>query len=209
MEEDRETKLLEAVLRRAIIKGGSIGYNPDMYDYGFADNITPSEEFNKKLRQNGSLRYSSDRYMFGCNTWSSFTIDERGRQYIKELDRYKDGPFKIKKIVRFLFNSFLQGFCLPIAIVLGIEVGIAWLICNINASDTYSWISGVFHGLFIVPNFIRHLFSHDIFFFAEYHTTAYTILYWLIAILLILPSHSMFLFNLIVGLIKDWVLNKS
>ena len=25
--------LLEAVLRRAILQGGSIGYNPDMYDY--------------------------------------------------------------------------------------------------------------------------------------------------------------------------------
>lgn len=45
--------LLEAVLRRAILQGGSIGYNPDMYDYGFADNIPPSEEFNNKLRQYG------------------------------------------------------------------------------------------------------------------------------------------------------------
>ena len=58
--------LLEAVLRRAILQGGSIGYNPDMYDYGFADNIPPSEEFNNKLRQYGTLRYSSDRYLFGC-----------------------------------------------------------------------------------------------------------------------------------------------
>ena len=46
--------LLEAVLRRAILQGGSIGYNPDMYDYGFADNIPPSEEFNNKLRQYGT-----------------------------------------------------------------------------------------------------------------------------------------------------------
>ena len=189
--------LLEAVLRRAIIQGGSIGYNPDMYDYGFADNIPPSEEFNNKLRQYGTLRYSSDRYMFGCDTWSSFTIDERGRQYIKELDRHKDGPFKIKKIVRFLF------------IALGIEVGIAWLICNIDASETYSWISGVFHGLFIVPNFVRHLFSNDILFFAEYHTTAYTIFYWLTAVLFILPPQIKGLFKLIIDLIRDWVLNKS
>lgn len=201
--------LLEAVLRRAIIQGGSIGYNPDMYDYGFADNIPPSEEFNNKLRQYGTLRYSSDRYMFGCDTWSSFTIDERGRQYLKELDRHKDGPFKIKKIVRFFFNSFLLGFCLPIAIALGIEVGIAWLICNIDALDTYSWISGVFHGLFIVPNFVRHLFSNDILFFAEYHTTAYTIFYWLTAILFILPPQIKGLFKLIVDLVRDWVLNKS
>ena len=103
--------LLEAVLRRAILQGGSIGYNPDMYDYGFADNIPPSEEFNNKLRQYGTLRYSSDSYLFGCDTWTSFTIDDRGRQYIKELDRQKDGPLKINKIVRFFFNSFLLGFC--------------------------------------------------------------------------------------------------
>ena len=36
------SKLVEAVLRRAIRQGGSVGYNPDMYDYGFADNIPPS-----------------------------------------------------------------------------------------------------------------------------------------------------------------------
>ena len=181
--------LLEAVLRRAILQGGSIGYNPDMYDYGFADNIPPSEEFNNKLRQYGTLRYSSDRYLFGCDTWTSFTIDDRGRQYIKELDRQKDGP-------------------LPIVIALGIEVGLACFICNIDASDSYSWISGVFHGLFIVPNFIRHLFSADILYFAEYHTTAYTIFYWLTAILFILPPQIKGLFTLIIDLIRDWVLNK-
>lgn len=200
--------LLEAVLRRAILQGGSISYNPDMYDYGFADNIPPSEEFNNKLRQYGTLRYSSDRYLFGCDTWTSFTIDDRGRQYIKELDRQKDGPLKIKKILRFFFNSFLLGFCLPIVIALGIEVGLACFICNIDASDSYSWISGVFHGLFIVPNFIRHLFSADILYFAEYHTTAYTIFYWLTAILFILPPQIKGLFTLIIDLIRDWVLNK-
>lgn len=201
--------LLETLLRRAIIQGGSIDYNPDMYDYGFADNIPPSEEFNNKLRQYGTLQYSSDRYMFGCDTWASFTIDERGREYIRGLDQHKDGPFKTKKIIRFFFNSFLLGFCLPIAIALGIEVGIAWLICNIDASDTYSWISGVFHGLFIVPNFVRYLFSNDILFFAENHTTAYTIFYWLTAALFILPPQVKSLFKLIVGLVRDWVLNKS
>lgn len=202
--------LLEVVLRRAILKGGKIGYNPDMYDYGFADNKPPSKEFNNELRKYGTLHYSYGGSVFGYDTiWSSFTIDERGRQYIKELDRHKDGPFKIKKIVRFFFNSFLLGFCLPIVIVLSIEVGIAWLICNIDASDTYSWISGVFHGLFVVPNFVRHLFSNDILFFAENHTIAYTIFYWLTTILFILPPQIKGLFKLIIDLVGDWVFNKS
>ena len=198
--------LLEAVLRRAIVQGGSIGYNPDMYDFGFADNISPSEEFNKKLKMYGTLKYSYE----GCygGNWTSFTIDERGRQYIKDLDRKKDGPFKVKKIIRFFFYSFLLGFCLPIAIALGIEIGIAWFICNINAFDTYSWISGVFHGLFVVPNFVRHLFDEDILYFAEYHTTAYSIFYWLTAILFILPPQIKGLFKLIIDLVRDWVLNK-
>ena len=198
--------LLEAVLRRAIVQGGSIGYNPDMYDYGFADNIPPSQEFNNKLKMYGSLKYSYGGSPFG--TWTSFTIDERGRQYIKDLDRLKDGPFKVKKIIRFFFNSFLLGFCLPIAFALAIETCIAWLICNIDVSDTYTWISGVFHGLFVVPNFIRHLFDEDILYFAEYHTTAYTIFYWLTAILFILPPQIKGLFKLIIDLIRDWVLNK-
>ncbi|MBP3511799.1 MAG: hypothetical protein J6K19_07175 [Prevotella sp.] len=202
--------LLEEVLRRAIFQGGKIGYNPDMYDYGFADNITPSEEFNRKLRKYGTLRYSSDSDLFGYGTiWTSFTIDERGRQYIKELDRHKDGPFKVKKIIRFFFKSFVFGFCLPIVIALGIEIGIAWLICNIDVTDSYSWISGLFHGVFIVPNFVRHLFNEDILYFAEYHTTAYTIFYWLVAILFILPPQIKGLFRLIIDLIMDWVLNKS
>lgn len=198
--------LLEAVLRRAIVQGGSIGYNPDMYDYGFADNIPPSQEFNNKLRMYGTLKYSYGDSAFG--NWTSFTIDERGRQYIKDLDRHKDGPFKVKKIIRFLFNSFLFGFCLPIVVALAIEIGIAWLICNIDSSDTYSWISGVFHGLFVVPNFVRHLFDEDILYIAEYHTTAYTIFYWLTAILFILPPQIKGLFKLIIDLIRDWVLNK-
>lgn len=198
--------LLEAVLRRAILQGGRIGYNPDMYDFGFADNIPPSEEFNNKLRQYGTLHYSYDDSIWG--SWSSFTIDDRGRQYIKELDRKKDGPFKIKKIIRFTFNSFLIGFCLPIVIALGIEVVLAYFFCNIDASDSYSWISGIWHGLFIVPNFILHMFSDDILYFAEYHTTAYTIFYWLTAILFILPPQIKGLFELIINLIRDWVLNK-
>lgn len=82
--------LLEAVLRRAILQGGSIGYNPDMYDYGFADNIPPSEEFNANLRNYGTLHYSNGGASEYDTIWSSFTIDERGRQYIKDLDQQKN-----------------------------------------------------------------------------------------------------------------------
>ncbi len=200
--------LLEAILRRAIRQGGTVDYNPDMYDYGFADNITPSSEFNEKLKKYGHLKYNNmpyDEFNSYDDSWSSFIIDERGRAYIEEIDKKKDGPFKIKKILRFIFISFLLGFCLPIAIVVGVEIGLAWLLCNIDTGDTYSWISGFFHGLFIVPNYVRHLFSEDILYFAEYHTTAYTIFYWISAIVFVLPSHVKTTFQFIADLIKDWV----
>lgn len=197
----------------AIAQGGKVGYNPDMYKLGFADNITPSRAFNEELKKYGSLHYSGwgdpdDSYGYFSDAWSSFTIDERGRQYIKELDRQKDGPFKIKKISRFLFISFLLNFCLVIAIAIGLEIGIAWLICNINAYDSYSWFSGIFHGLFIVPNFIRHMFNEDILYFAETHTTAYTIFYWLTAIFITLLPQIKKLLKLIIELIGDWVYNR-
>lgn len=199
------SKLVEAVLRRAILQGGSIDYNPDMYDFGFADNIPPSETFNDELKKYGTLRYSSDRYLFGGDTWSSFTIDERGRQLIGELDRQKDGPFKVKKFIRFFFVSFLFLFCLPIVVVLGLEIALAWLICDIDVSESYSWLSGLYHGLFVLPNYIRSLFNDNILFVANNHTTAYIIFYWISAIFILVQQLKDFL-KLVMDLIKDWII---
>lgn len=197
------SKLVEAVLRRAILQGGSVGYNPDMYDFGFADNIPPSEAFNNELKEYGTLRYSSNRYLFGGETWSSFTIDERGRKLIEELDRQKDGPLKVKKIIRFFFVSFVCLFCLPIIVVVGAEVALAWLICDINVSEQYSWLSGLYHGLFTLPNYIRHLFNDNILFVADKHTTAYIIFYWISAVFILIQQMKELL-RLLVSLIKDW-----
>ena len=205
------SKKVELVLRMAIVKGGKIGYNPDMYKLGYADNITPSKEFNDELKKYGSLKYDYIGYgefLPFDNTWSSFTIDERGRQYIKSLDRQKDGPFKIKKLIRFLFFSFLFGFCCPIAVFVGLGCGVAYLICNIDVNDSYSWLSGILHGLFFIPNFIRHLFTEETLYFAEHHTTAYTIFYWFTFFLIIFPKIVRWLFKLFIELIRDWIYNK-
>lgn len=197
------SKLVEVILRRAIRKGGSIGYNPDMYDYGFADNIPPSEEFNNELKKYGELRYSYGDSLYGCETWDSFKIDERGREYINEIDRMKDGPLKIKKILRFLTMSVIVGLVLPIIVILGIEIGIACLICNIDASDSYSWLSGLFHGLFILPNYIRYLYDDDILWYANFHTTAYVVFFWISA-LFVLYNHVMDLVKVFGQIIKEW-----
>lgn len=197
------SKLVEAVLRRAIRQGGSVGYNPDMYDYGFADNIPPSEEFNNELKKYGKLKYSYDGSLYGCETWDSFIIDERGRAYIQEINRIKDGPFRIKKILRFFMMSIFVGFILPVIIVLGVEVGLAWLICNIDASDSYSWISGILHGLFIVPNYLRHSIDNNVLWYAQNHTTAYSIFFWISAIF-ILYHQIVDLIKVIIKIIKEW-----
>ena len=197
------SKLVEAVLRRAIRQGGSVGYNPDMYDYGFADNIPPSEEFNNELKKYGKLKYTYGEFLYGCETWDSFVIDERGRAYIQEINRIKDGPFRIKKILRFLLMSIFVGFVLPVVIVLGVEVGLAWLICNIDTSDSYSWISGILHGLFIAPNYLRHSIDNNVLWYAQNHTTAYSIFFWISAIF-ILYHQIVDLIKVIIRIIKEW-----
>lgn len=56
------------------------------------------------------------------------------------------------------------------------------LLCNINAEETYTWYSGIWHGLFFLPNLVRHwLFDAE--FKAEYCTTAYNVFFWIFGIL--------------------------
>ena len=48
------------ILRYAIAEGGRAYYNPCMYNLGFADNIPPSDEFNRELCKFGQVHY--ERY---------------------------------------------------------------------------------------------------------------------------------------------------
>ena len=34
-----------------------------------------------------------------------------------------------------------------------------WYLCDINPNDTYSWYSGIWHGLFFIPNWLRSWFG--------------------------------------------------
>lgn len=58
---------------------------------------------------------------------------------------------------------------------------LGWLLCDINPDKYYTWYSGIWHGIFFVPNFIRSLFFH-----AEYkavdYSTGYNVFYWIFAI---------------------------
>lgn len=106
------------ILRYAIAKGGKAYYNPCMYHLGFADNIPPSEEFNRELCKYGKVHY--DRYIeydFDYSlydSWTYFEIDERGREYIEEKDKIINGSFGILKLLRYSASfvlSLLQLIC--------------------------------------------------------------------------------------------------
>lgn len=55
-------------------------------------------------------------------------------------------------------------------------------LCDINAGDTYSWYSGIWHGLFFVPNVIWHWINSDILYKANDYTTGYNIWWWIFTI---------------------------
>jgi len=52
-------------------------------------------------------------------------------------------------------------------------------ICYINPSITYTWYSGIWHGIFVIPHWIMSWFSDDIYCKAPNGTTAYSICWWI------------------------------
>ncbi len=47
----------------------------------------------------------------------------------------------------------------------------AWLLCDIDPNKCYSWLSGIWHGLFFIPNLIRSWFGDSIYKANHYITT--------------------------------------
>lgn len=185
-------KKIEKTLRIAIMRGGTLGYNPDMYKLGFADNIPPSSKFNAELEKYGKIEYDFSMdddfgFSFGNSAWNSFTINEYGRSVIKEIDKERNGIFGIKKILRGV-GKLLLGF-LEYGIGLVIFCVAAYYLASIDSFEEYTWYSGIWHALFFVPNFIMHYcYDQDILYFAESHTAAYTFFYWADMIIIIIPS---------------------
>ena len=60
---------------------------------------------------------------------------------------------------------------------------IAYFFCSINPEKTYSWYSGIWHGLFLFPNAIMSLFSDSIYVKAPNGTTAYNVFFYITAFL--------------------------
>jgi hypothetical protein len=66
---------------------------------------------------------------------------------------------------------------LRIVIFVAILFAAAYFLCNIKPATEYGWLAAIWHGLFLIPNLILHLFDKDILFYSELPTTAYKIFF--------------------------------
>lgn len=69
-----------------------------------------------------------------------------------------------------------------IAITILVYCFAGWLLCDIEPGESYSWLSGIWHGFFFICNFVRSLFV-DALYKAEIYTTAYNVFYWIFSII--------------------------
>ena len=44
--------------------------------------------------------------------------------------------------------------CTRIFVFIFVSCFIGWLLCDIDPNKTYTWYSGIWHGMFFIPNFI-------------------------------------------------------
>lgn len=58
---------------------------------------------------------------------------------------------------------------------------VGWLFCDIEPDYTYTWYSGIWHGLFFWINLIRSWFTGALY-KADSYTTAYNVFYWITTI---------------------------
>ena len=93
----------------------------------------------------------------------------------------------IGKLIVSLFTSIIGGIGAILAVIgiliapcvfIGLGCLLASWICNIDPNETYSWYSGLWHGIFFIPNLIRSWFG-DTLYKAELYTSAYNVFWWL------------------------------
>ena len=86
-------------------------------------------------------------------------------------------------------------------VVVGLAVGFGMLLasflCNIDVQETYSWISGIWHGLFVIPNFFRNLLNPDILYKGIKFSAMYNVFWWTFVIIQI-PTYLVFLSKLVI-----------
>ena len=90
----------------------------------------------------------------------------------------------MKSFLGCLSGLFLYIVCLVISLVFMCVIA-AWL-CNIDPEKTYSWYSGVWQGLFCIPNWIRSFIYNGVLCKAIHFTPGYNFCWWIMLIISIL-----------------------
>lgn len=72
----------------------------------------------------------------------------------------------------------MWGFIRYIVLYILVSCLVGWLLCNIDPDKTYTWYSGIWHGMFFISNFIRSWFT-DALYKAESYTAAYNVFWWI------------------------------
>lgn len=78
------------------------------------------------------------------------------------------------------------GCILPLIIGICIFSLISHYICNISPEEYYVWYHGIWHGIFIIPNWIVSFFDSDVLCKAENYSIGYNIWWWVLLIIQIL-----------------------
>lgn len=60
------------------------------------------------------------------------------------------------------------------------------VICDINPDVSYTWYSGIWHGLFVVPHWVVSWFSEETLLKAPIRTSGYTFWWWTIVVIVCL-----------------------
>lgn len=84
----------------------------------------------------------------------------------------------------FLLVLFVLRLIFGMRIVFSILIGmvLARFLCDIDIAEGYTWYSGIWHGMFFVPNYALHLFA-DTPFKAEFYTSGYNVCHWIFSII--------------------------
>ena len=56
-----------------------------------------------------------------------------------------------------------------------------WFV-NISGVELYDWRYGLAHGIFFLPNLVRHIFDSDVLFKATNRTAGYNVAWWIATI---------------------------
>lgn len=95
----------------------------------------------------------------------------------------------MEKIFMFIF-ALLRSIRNVIIVFFVIAIGalVAKFVCNIQQGEAYSWLSGIWHGLFFVPNYIRSVGGTGLLYKATNASVMYDVFYWIFAVITFLGT---------------------